>query len=250
MTMYTDHHFETLPAAGPQSALRPNDLVPGAWARPAPPRPGAPRLWLARVEDLRDVVAPLAASVLDGGERARAAALRRAVDRDGYRVTHVCLRLLLGAYLGIDPRDVRLARARCPQCGGPHGRPLVDEAALYFSVSRTPGYCLLAFAATEVGADVERVPSSALVEEMAAALHPRETAQLAACPPSDRPAAFARAWTRKEAYLKALGTGLGRDLHADHLGTSPHAPARIPGWSVVDVLVPAGYEAAVVVRRG
>ncbi|MER6615415.1 4'-phosphopantetheinyl transferase family protein [Streptomyces xantholiticus] len=248
MTMYTSHHFESLPTARPQPVPRPEDLVPAAWARPAPPRPEAPRLWLARVEDLRDVVAPLAASVLDGGERAREAALRRAVDRDGYRVTHVGLRLLLGAYLGIDPPDVPLARAPCPECRGPHGRPVVREAALHFSVSRAPGYCLLAFAVTEVGADVEKVPSSAVVEETSAALHPREAAELAACPPADRPAAFARAWTRKEGYLKGLGTGLGRDLRSDHLGTSPHVPTRIPGWSVSDVSVPAGYAAAVVVR--
>ncbi|MFK4595017.1 4'-phosphopantetheinyl transferase [Streptomyces pristinaespiralis] len=246
--MCTDQHSESLSTARPQSALRPEDLVPAAWAEPAPPRPGAPRLWLARVEDLRDVVAPVAASVLDDGERAREAALRRAVDRDGYRVAHVGLRLLLGAYLGIDPPDVPLARAPCPQCRGPHGRPVVREAAMHFSVSRTPGYCLLAFAVTEVGVDLEKVPSSAVVEETSPALHPRETAELAACPPADRPAAFARAWTRKEAYLKALGTGLGRDPRSDHLGTSSHAPARVPGWSVSDVCVAAGYEAAVVVR--
>ncbi|WP_373429258.1 4'-phosphopantetheinyl transferase superfamily protein [Streptomyces sp. V4I23] len=83
---------------------------------------------------------------------------------------------------------------------------------------------------------------------MSAVLHPRGAAELAACPPVDHPAAFARAWTRKEAYPKGPGTGLGRDLRADHLGTSPHAPARIPGWSVSGVSVPAGHEAAVAVR--
>ncbi|MFH0518487.1 4'-phosphopantetheinyl transferase family protein [Streptomyces sp. M41] len=200
------------------------------------------------MKDLRDVIAPYADSVLDPGERARAAAFRRAADRDGYRVAHVGLRMLLGGYLGIAPAEVPLVRLPCPVCRAPHGRPAVHGAALHFSLSRSGGLCLLAFAATPVGTDVERIPAGDLVTDLGAALHPREAAELAACPPERLPAAFARAWTRKEAYLKGLGTGLGRDLHMDHLGTSPLAPAQVPGWAVDDVAVAEGYAAAVAVE--
>ncbi|MFJ8590633.1 4'-phosphopantetheinyl transferase family protein [Streptomyces sp. NPDC093598] len=228
----------------------PERLTPAAWARlPKPPRPGRPRLWLARVEDLRGAAARLADPVLDSGERARAAALHRAADRDGYRVAHVCLRMLLGAYLGVEPSDVPLVRRPCPVCGGPHGRPDVPGAPLCFSLSRTAGLCLLAFADTAVGADIERLPAADVVSALTATLHPREAAELAACPPEGRPAAFARVWTRKEAYLKGLGTGLGRDLHLDHLGASAAGPRRLPGWAVGDVAVGEGCAAAVAVAE-
>ncbi|MFC9126637.1 4'-phosphopantetheinyl transferase family protein [Streptomyces sp. NPDC057099] len=224
--------------------MRPERLTSAAWTRPPePPRPGRPRVWLARVEDLRDVVAPLAGTLLDGGERARAAALRRASDRDGYRVAHVCLRLLLGAYLQVEPPDVTFVRLPCPVCGGPHGRPDVPGVPLCFSLSRTDGLFLLAFADTAVGADIERLPDPDTVAALTETLHPREADELAVCPADLRPAAFARAWTRKEAYLKGLGTGLARDPRLDHLGTCARGPRRIPGWTVDDVTVGEAEEA-------
>ncbi|MFD3621247.1 4'-phosphopantetheinyl transferase family protein [Streptomyces sp. NPDC058676] len=231
-------------------ALCPERLTPAAWARPPePPRRGRPRLWLARVEDLLGAVTPLAGTLLDSRERARAAALHRVADRDGYRVAHVCLRMLLGAYLGVEPSDVTLVRQSCPVCRAPHGRPDVPGVPLCFSVSRTDGFCLFAFADTAVGADIERLPASDVVSALMATLHPREAAELAACPPDRRPAAFARVWTRKEAYLKGLGTGLGRDLRFDHLGASAHGPRRVPGWSIDDVAVGRGCAAAVAVAE-
>lgn len=229
--------------------LRPERLTP-AWVRlPEPPRPGRPRLWLARVEDLRDTVAPLAGALLDSGERARAAALHRVADRDGYRVAHVCLRMLLGAYLGVEPSEVTLVRRPCPVCRAPHGRPDVPGVPLCFSLSRTAGFCLLAFADSAVGADIERLPADDVVSALTATLHPREAAGLAARPPDRRPAAFARVWTRKEAYLKGLGIGLGRDLRLDDVGASARGPCRMPGWAVADVAVETGYAAAVAVAE-
>ncbi|MEU0169693.1 4'-phosphopantetheinyl transferase superfamily protein [Streptomyces iakyrus] len=201
------------------------------------------------MEDLRCAVAPLADPLLDSGEKARAAAFRRAADRDGYRVTHVCLRMLLGAYLGVEPPEVPLVRRPCPVCRDPHGRPDVPGVSLCFSVSRSAGLCLLAFADAAVGADIERLPASDVVSALTATLHPREAAELAACPPDRRPAAFARVWTRKEAYLKGLGIGLGRDLRLDHVGASTRGPCQVPGWAVDDVAVGRGCAAAVAVAE-
>jgi 4'-phosphopantetheinyl transferase len=54
-------------------------------------------------------------------------------------------------------------------------------------------------------------------------------------------------WTRKEAYLKGLGIGLGRDLRLDHVGASARGPRQVPGWAIADVAVEPGYAAAVAV---
>ncbi|MEW2085648.1 4'-phosphopantetheinyl transferase superfamily protein [Streptomyces sp. NPDC005283] len=66
--------------------------------------------------------------------------------------------------------------------------------------------------------------------ELTTTLQPAEQAELAAVPYRVRAAAFTQLWTRKEAYLQALGTGRGRDLAAGYLGTGGRA-AGPPGQS-------------------
>ncbi|MGW7065478.1 4'-phosphopantetheinyl transferase family protein [Streptomyces sp. NPDC054855] len=190
--------------------------------------------------------APLDVSLLDAEERRRAAALRRPADRELYAAAHTALRRRLGAYLGIDPAAVELVRLPCPLCGAPHGRPAVaGGAGPHFSLSHTDGLALLAFADRPVGADVERLPSANTVADVAASLHPQEQTELRELPPAERPLAFARCWTRKEACLKGTGEGLaGNGMAALLVGTGT-TPLDVQGWTIRDVATPKGYTAAV-----
>ncbi|MFC9862749.1 MULTISPECIES: 4'-phosphopantetheinyl transferase family protein [unclassified Streptomyces] len=226
-------------------------LTPGAPPGPLRLPDGAAHLWLADANTHPEKVAELARLVLDDTERDRAAALRRSADRRCYVTAHVALRLLLGAQLGIAADRVRFRREPCPCCGEPHGRPAPEDpdVPLHFSLSHSGDLALLAFAATPVGADVQTKGSAEAADEIKGVLHPREEAELAACAEADRPDAFARAWVRKEAYLKGLGTGLARSPALDYLGTGTAAVAGPPGWRVEDVAVPYGYAAAVAVRE-
>jgi len=72
-----------------------------------------------------------------------------------------------------------------------------------------------------------------------------------ACAEADRPKAFFTLWTRKEAYVKALGLGLGMAFDAFAVSQdSParvlrrHAPASSPAVDLWDIPAPAGYAAA------
>ncbi|MFJ5548052.1 4'-phosphopantetheinyl transferase family protein [Streptomyces sp. NPDC093225] len=217
----------------------------------APARPGGgrwpdpgPEVWLVDATEYRTHAHRCAPGTLDAQELARAAEFVRAADRDSYVCAHVALRRLLGAYLGIPPREVTVERAPCAHCDEPHGRPVLPGGALHFSLSHCTGLSLLAFATAPVGVDVEEVVPAATIAETADVLHPREAAELALLPAAERPVAFTRVWTRKEAYLKGLGVGLSTDPAADYVGSGPD-PAPLPGWSLTDVAVPPGHCAAV-----
>ncbi|MEU9594704.1 4'-phosphopantetheinyl transferase superfamily protein [Streptomyces sp. NPDC048193] len=208
---------------------------------------GPVRAPLLRLVRAPEPGAPLDGSLLDEEERRRAATLRRPAERALYVAAHTALRRVLGAHLGTPAASVQLTRLPCPGCGGPHGRPGVAGpagSAVHFSLSRSGGLALVALASRPVGVDIERLPGRRLAEDAARSLHPDERAELARLPPGALPGAFARCWTRKEAYLKATGEGLsGAALRGRYLGTGPR-PAGLPGWTVADVAVPAGWAAA------
>lgn len=211
------------------------------------PPPGVLSLWRVDVARHSGQAARVAPGILEAGELDRAAHLVVDADRECYVASHVALRILLGARLGVAPGAVPLTREPCPSCGGPHGRPATG-GGVHFSLSHTRGVALLAFADVPVGVDVELLPKTGVVSEIAGQLHPAESRELAELPEELRPAAFGRVWTRKEAYLKGEGIGLADGLAAEHVGTGPRPGPGPAGWTITDVRVPTGYAAAVAVR--
>lgn len=232
-----------------QVPAKPIAKEPAAFSLTGPPvRPRTPSVWMADAEREGDRAARLAPTVLTDDELSRAAAFRRTEDRLTYTLAHVALRQLLAAATGRAPRTLRLVRDPCPSCGGPHGRPSLDDGSVHFSLSHSSPMVLLALSSTPVGADIERLPQPQTIADVARMLHPMEIAELRALGTTASPLAFARVWTRKEAYLKGLGTGLAGDLSRDYLGTGAH-PAPAPGgWSITDVTAPDGFAAAVAVQ--
>ncbi|GAB1338463.1 hypothetical protein ACE1SV_50530 [Streptomyces sp. E-15] len=217
-------------------------------AVPTAPPPDRVDLWLvSRPVALR--AEELAWDELDAAERARAGAFVRPGDRLLYAAAHVALRRLLGGYTATRPGRVRLVREPCPRCGRPHGRPVLAPPAppVHFSLSHSGDLALVGVAARPIGVDVQRLPGDAAVALCLPALHPDERAELLALPPgAARRAQFGRVWTRKEAYLKGLGTGLHRPPGADYLGADP---ARHPdGWTVTGIPCDPGHAAAAAVR--
>ena len=162
------------------------------------------RAWLDVSDDDWRALAPL----LDEHERRRAARLRRPEHRRRFVASHGVLRRVLGAYLGEEPQSLSI-RYECPRCGGPHGRPLVDVEGFHFSLSHSAGVALVAVAASPVGVDVEQVRTGMNLGGIAERFFsPAERRALARTLPSELPDAFARCWTRKEAYVKMTGRGI------------------------------------------
>ncbi|MFF1481957.1 4'-phosphopantetheinyl transferase family protein [Streptomyces sp. NPDC058301] len=182
---------------------------------------------------------------LDEMEAARAASYVSVRDRIQYVAAHATLRGLLAGYTGLEPGRIVLGRGEGP-CGKPQ---LIDPPVpLHFNLSHSHGLIAIGVAADPVGVDVQRVPSPEAVEMVLPRLHPQEREELRALPDTERAVAFARLWTRKEAYLKGLGTGLTRSPAADYLGDR-NAPGRPHGWTVRNVPVQPGYAAAAALRN-
>ncbi|MGP3949274.1 4'-phosphopantetheinyl transferase family protein [Streptomyces sp. 7N604] len=205
---------------------------------PGWPAKGRLDLWMLRQPWTELPGDPLVVSDLDEREMARADSFCRAHDRLLYLSAHIALRRLLASYLRIPPGEVRFTREPCPGCGASHGRPAVADcpAPLHFSLSHSNGLALFGVATEPVGVDVEKFPGEETVELCSPALHPVEQAELQRHARPDRLTAFGRLWTRKEAYLKGIGTGLSRDLTADYLGEGgTAAPPYPPEWTVRNV---------------
>lgn len=163
-------------------------------------------------------------------------------------------RLALELATALTGRAARL-RHLCPRCGSDrHGVPqvVVGERTISASISRAPGMVAAAVALDgAIGIDLERSDAARFDGFDGVALHPAEPR------PADLEAAT-RLWVRKEAVLKALGTGLRLDPRALRL-TGPDNPPRVLAWpdprpaeilQLRDLDAPDGYLAALAVIGG
>mgnify|MGYP001069220624 CR=1 FL=1 len=154
----------------------------------------------------------------------------------------VVLRHVLGAVLEADPAaiEIRLDSA---------GKPRIDDVE--FSITRARRLVLVAVSADPVGLDLEAIPDHDVAAEAAGLLHPREREELAALGTDDLAAAFVRVWARKEAFLKALSTGLARDPGMDYIGAGETPDSPHPDVDIHDLSegIPAGFAAAIAFNR-
>lgn len=165
-----------------------------------------------------------AQALLSADEQERWGRFHFARDRRRFERARVALRVILAAYLDEEARRIRFAF-------GTHGKPELAEPSgeVGFNLSHSGDLALLAVAGRrEVGVDVEAVRPVCDAEAIAERFFsPAENAALRQLPPQGRLDAFFRCWTRKEAYLKALGEGLARPLDGFDVSLEPDAPARL-----------------------
>lgn len=145
-------------------------------------------------------------------------------DRERFVAGRAFLRLLLAQYLGTDEAAIEFRY-------GPYGKPALqhDEWGLRFNLAHAGRLAVCAVArGCDLGIDVEQVRPLADAEDVARnSFSPREYEALLAVPEGDRLRAFFDAWTRKEAFLKALGHGLARPLDSFDVSLAPGEEPRL-----------------------
>jgi 4'-phosphopantetheinyl transferase len=159
--------------------------------------------------------------LLSDQERARSAQYRFRRDAERFIVRRGHLRILLGGRLGVQPAEITIA-------ADVFGKPSVPGSALGFSLSRSRNVALYAFALdVSIGCDIEWCDPDFASEATARRFFaPEEVDELQRLTPQDRVAGFFACWTRKEAYLKALGLGLSVPLDSFAVPCGPAQPVR------------------------
>ncbi len=196
--------------------------------------PGQVHLWRAsldlppgRVRELERFLSP--------DELARAKRFVARGVRDRYVTARAVLRNILARNLSEAPVALRFSYTE-------HGKPdLVRPAtSLRFNVSHSHDLAVYALTAGQpVGVDVEYLHRRAVVDRLKIAhrfFSDREYNALASMPLYRRDRAFLACWTRKEAFVKAIGQGLSCPLDQFDVTVDPNEPAELLAthWDVSD----------------
>ena len=155
-------------------------------------------------------------AILAIDEQQRAARFRAPLDRTAYVIGRGVLRLIVAQCIGISAERLRF---EYNQFGKPYLADASSKIPLQFNVSHSGRLVLIALArGRAVGIDVEQTQDGFEMEPIAQLV-------LQSLPAHLRRDAFFACWTRKEAYIKAVGNGLSLPLNQFDVCILPGKPA-------------------------
>ena len=179
--------------------------------------------------------------------------------REHFAIGRAAARMILGRYVNMAPEKVEYAY---DNLGKPRFADEKLNAEFRFNFSNSSDLGLLAITPeTEIGVDLERIREMSDMLGLAKRYFAQqETDLLFSLPESEQPHAFFRYWTRKEAYLKAVGKGLTfplRDVHVSQGDSASECriidingdPSEAAKWSLTNLLPHEDYRAAVAIQR-
>lgn len=215
-------------------------------------RPGVVYIWEGRL-DVPDRVTADARTLLSARERKRADRFVYDRHRRRYTVAQAHLRRVLGQLTGTLPDRIRFRYED-------KGKPFLPGGPS-FNQSHSEDRLMIAVAASgRLGVDIEELRRVRLMLGIADKnFAPDEAARMHTAPADERQELFFRFWTRKEAFLKALGVGLTHPLRSFSVDPSPGAaqgllhvedlPEDPAQWHIGGVRCSPGATAALAVDR-
>jgi 4'-phosphopantetheinyl transferase len=187
--------------------------------------------------------------VLSPDEAARAGRFHRTLHRDRYVVGRAVLRHVLATHLRCTPTDLEF-------CYGPMGKPSLrdDLIDLAFNLSHSEGAAVIGVTRrADIGVDIERIRPIPDVHALAREVFSLEE-RVELTHAADPVRAFLNGWTRKEAFVKAIGIGCGLPLTGITMSLS-EKPALLSAdidcssaseWAIVDVPHPSSVVAVAI----
>lgn len=183
-------------------------------------------------------------AILSADEIERAERFRFDTDRERFVIAHGILREILSAYTATPAVSLRFVT-------GAHGKPALDGGSeIRFNLSHAGNQVFYAVTLDrEVGIDVERIrpdrDHAAIAQRF---FSPEERHCIETLTGEAQAQLFFRLWTRKEAYLKAQGTGISEGLGSFSAAFTGGPPFELRGHTLWDLEAPPGYAAAVAVE--
>jgi 4'-phosphopantetheinyl transferase len=213
-------------------------------------------VWCAPVDQPETVYRALQ-KTLSPEERDKADQFGAAIHRERFVVGRGLGRLILSRYLAVPPESLEFSYNHC---GKPALKPGLEPSTLSFNCAHSDKLALYAIAHhREIGIDLEHI--RAVEEASLIASHffsPRENEEWRALAPPQQMEAFFHFWTRKEAYLKAIGEDISELLHKVEVSLNPGNlnrflsiggdPALATQWSLQTIVPAPGYVAALAVK--
>ena len=204
------------------------------------------QIWLV---DLQEMQPSVYLQYLSAAEKNRANRFVAELHRDRFIVSHGVLRCLLAERLAVEPHTLEFKNNK-------YGKPFLESNKLHFNLSHSQDLALYAFSCNgPVGVDIEFCREQVNWEELARRFFSEcEQEQIFSLPATERKLAFFRCWSRKEAFIKAIGQGLSFPLHDFDVAVTQQEKSLLLAvrnaeyshndWHLADLQVNAGYSAA------
>ena len=236
----------------------PSPDIPVEWRIPPPYLTLGPRdvhVWRGILDRSSSGLQPFW-EVLNPVEQQRARRFVSPLHQDRFIVAHAIVRNILSLYVNVPPATIAFET-------GPHGKPFLTcplDTGLFFNLSHSHNLALLAITSIgEIGVDLEynrpKLNYHAIADRI---MSEEEKSIFHDLPPHQQSSAFFSCWTRKEAFVKAHGKGLGFPLHDFAVAfASPDRPGIVTvhghpddgrKWSMFALSPGEQYTAALVVQ--
>jgi 4'-phosphopantetheinyl transferase len=209
-------------------------------------------IWYASLDQPAAVLGELA-TVLSEEELTRAGRFHFKKHQDAFIAARGMLRFLLSWHTGIHPRDLQFHYTE-------YGKPTLAGLDFHFNLSHSGSIVLYALSPDRrVGIDIEQTRPLQDLDQIAKNyFSPQEYRQFCSLREDEKLTAFFRCWTRKEAFIKAIGEGISFPLQEFDVSLKPGYPAKLlhvrgsaqdaEGWSLHHLEILDGYAAAIVVE--
>ena len=210
-------------------------------------------IWIIDFEELREKEGTYRGYLSDD-EILRSEKFRMPSDRRNFIICRAILRLLLSEELECLPAEIKFDFNE-------YDRPKLPNKSIDFNVSHSQDFGLIGIARDSIlGLDIEFKSKDIEVEQIASKFFSsKEIEILNKVPKEDRINTFYRCWTRKEAFIKAIGQGLTYPLDTfqvslenDHYAELIQIETDLEehlNWRMFSFCPSKGYIGAVAIRN-